>query len=714
MALETGNYINDLVITNPTSTDPKSAGDDHLRLIKTTIKNSFPNLVGSITPNQNDLNTLTNSATTGASGLNVTTQALGNSSTLAASTAFVAATAFSSALPAQTGNAGKFVTTNGITASWSYAGISTVNSTITTSATLSGTYLYVPVAMTALGQSVTLPAANTLSTGGPQYIIDNTKGGYPVGIRDNTGTLIMAVAAGGEAFVALKDNSTPAGVWSVTGTNLEPGLITIDNTFSSTYSSTVQAPFVALDANTSIHFAALSSGFAAFVVDNAGKVISTPVTVSSTANDLPYIAFKVSSTSVLVHYANATAYNTVVLSLTGTSPSYSLSVGTPAALTAPQGTNDRDSLIGAPKFIQLSGTSYLHTLTTAGGATQVQAVSVTGTAISVGTATSIIAASSVYASITAYPLTSTTALVLYKSGGAAPYANNAVVISVSGTTCTVGTPAALTGCASSLSAAPSSCQLSATKVLVQDDNNVAGSVIASAVTISGTTVTAGTALSVETGITTSFSYSSNNATRSTPHLWMIGSNSAGLWYLDSNSVSRVVVLNESAGTITAGAIQYRSISSATSNSSGFGSILPQGTAEFCSTIQRLANTAGYSNVISINKISGSTITTGNSIPIPSASANPISLHATRLSGGKYVYHGMSDSNNNMSSWPVFSSNGDAINYAGAISAPLLNDGVTVPRSVSSNRLVFLGTAYYGGTAGAATYSLRLINVEIAA
>lgn len=43
MALETGTYINDLVVTNPTASDKKNQGDDHLRLIKTLLKNSFPN-----------------------------------------------------------------------------------------------------------------------------------------------------------------------------------------------------------------------------------------------------------------------------------------------------------------------------------------------------------------------------------------------------------------------------------------------------------------------------------------------------------------------------------------------------------------------------------------------------------------------------------------------------------------------------------------------
>lgn len=40
MALETGTLPADLVVTNPTSGDPKSQGDDHLRLIKVAVKNA--------------------------------------------------------------------------------------------------------------------------------------------------------------------------------------------------------------------------------------------------------------------------------------------------------------------------------------------------------------------------------------------------------------------------------------------------------------------------------------------------------------------------------------------------------------------------------------------------------------------------------------------------------------------------------------------------
>ena len=48
MALESGTYINSLVSTNPAATDGLSQADDHMRLIKSTIKNTFPNVSGAI------------------------------------------------------------------------------------------------------------------------------------------------------------------------------------------------------------------------------------------------------------------------------------------------------------------------------------------------------------------------------------------------------------------------------------------------------------------------------------------------------------------------------------------------------------------------------------------------------------------------------------------------------------------------------------------
>lgn len=42
LGLEIGQYISDLVITNPPSNDQMTQGDDHIRLIKTVLKNTFP------------------------------------------------------------------------------------------------------------------------------------------------------------------------------------------------------------------------------------------------------------------------------------------------------------------------------------------------------------------------------------------------------------------------------------------------------------------------------------------------------------------------------------------------------------------------------------------------------------------------------------------------------------------------------------------------
>ena len=59
MALEAGTYVSDLVATNPTGTDPRRQGDDHIRLIKNVIQNTFPNLTGAVTATQSQLDTVT-------------------------------------------------------------------------------------------------------------------------------------------------------------------------------------------------------------------------------------------------------------------------------------------------------------------------------------------------------------------------------------------------------------------------------------------------------------------------------------------------------------------------------------------------------------------------------------------------------------------------------------------------------------------------------
>ena len=79
MALETGTYVNALVSSNPASTDGLAQADDHIRLIKTTLKNTLPNATGAITASHSELNVL--------DGATATTAELNALSGLTASTA---------------------------------------------------------------------------------------------------------------------------------------------------------------------------------------------------------------------------------------------------------------------------------------------------------------------------------------------------------------------------------------------------------------------------------------------------------------------------------------------------------------------------------------------------------------------------------------------------------------------------------------------------
>ena len=58
MGLESGTYISDLVVTNPTGSDQRYTADDHIRLIKTVLKNTFPNVDGAVTVDEAILNSV--------------------------------------------------------------------------------------------------------------------------------------------------------------------------------------------------------------------------------------------------------------------------------------------------------------------------------------------------------------------------------------------------------------------------------------------------------------------------------------------------------------------------------------------------------------------------------------------------------------------------------------------------------------------------------
>ena len=153
MALEdlTGTkYIDDLVSTNPAAGDNVSEGDDHIRGIKNVLKTTFPNIDGAVTPTDTEINYVggvtsaiqtqidskTTNAThsgevTGATALTIADNVVDEANLKVSNTPtngyFLSAQSGATggmtwaevdALPSQTSNSGKYLTTNGSAASW--------------------------------------------------------------------------------------------------------------------------------------------------------------------------------------------------------------------------------------------------------------------------------------------------------------------------------------------------------------------------------------------------------------------------------------------------------------------------------------------------------------------------------------------------------------------------------------------------------------------
>ncbi|MGK3361626.1 phage baseplate protein [Citrobacter portucalensis] len=59
MPIETAQYINTLQPDWPQGVDPESAGDDHIRMVKQVLQNTFPNIDGPVTSTPDQINQIT-------------------------------------------------------------------------------------------------------------------------------------------------------------------------------------------------------------------------------------------------------------------------------------------------------------------------------------------------------------------------------------------------------------------------------------------------------------------------------------------------------------------------------------------------------------------------------------------------------------------------------------------------------------------------------
>jgi len=144
------------------------------------------------------------------------------------------------ALPSQTGNSGKYLTTNGTIASWGVINLSgyvpytgatgavnlgannlTANNVFTGFSTIAASGTQVVLTINSVpeiqvtgsgGQTIKLPDATTLANG-TTYRFNNNQSSGAILVNNNSNTLVVSVPSGGYVDVVLLSNSIAAGSW---------------------------------------------------------------------------------------------------------------------------------------------------------------------------------------------------------------------------------------------------------------------------------------------------------------------------------------------------------------------------------------------------------------------------------------------------------------------------------------------------------------------
>lgn len=493
------------------------------------------------------------------------------------------------------------------------------------------------VASSVLGRAVILPDATLLQVG-CQYVIRNT-GALPVALRSNGNALIGACTGGASVTALLLAQGSAAGTWDVSGDGYQPGLVTADNTFSATYTTGYHYG-ADLGGGLSVHVIGLAAnGFAAYCVDSTGRTVGTPVAVSTTSGATPRGIYTVSSTTAVIFWSESTDTKCAVVTASGTT----LSVGSTATLSGASILAGQ-SVSGAQHIAALSSTLYL--ISESSGTTLFSAaVSISGTTCTWGSRVDTAVTNIIASSVQLYRLTSTTALVGYLVGASAPYANTVRVLSVSGTTVTAGTAATVTGVENAAGAPVCNlCVLSSTLAMVVDTGNSTTTIKAASVTISGSSVTANTAITVE-GSLTAVGFGQMHTPSGwyqNPVLRALTSTTAVVCYHSDDSTyytSRAIVLSDSAGTLSTGTVVKGSIvNRAAAAVTGSGFVIPGDATTLPSAIVGTSGTGLARQTHYLNhSISGTTITPGQAIPsrIPLADLDSV-LSGVRLSSGDCI------------------------------------------------------------------------------
>jgi len=421
MSVETAPYINSLNTALPASNDPKSEGDDHLRVIKSAVKATFPNVTGAVTVTQTDLNTVPNLAPKASpvftgNPTGPTASATDNTTTLATTAmvqaALIASTGIGGQLPGQSGNANKFLKTNGSIASWSDD--SRIKLAPLAGGTLTDPYSHYTIAANA---SYTLPDITGTDSFGLIYPSNSTA--VPTTVTTSDGwSVATGATAGALRIVPPLSTVTAHGIWGSGVSMTPPTLSAITVTSgSNTVIGTAQ-----LDTNLVVVIHRSGSQVYAVAINTLTNTAGAPIAMMAYNNATGFGVWADSTTSFVVA-CNSGPSNTSFQagSVSGTT----ISLGTAAVLS-------KDSI----NTIKLNNGLYVANTNQTTG---LIALTVSGTTITAGTAVAAgafnAAAGNQY--IARSSNTEFLLAVIATGGGANARALSVCIGSVSGTTITL-------------------------------------------------------------------------------------------------------------------------------------------------------------------------------------------------------------------------------------------------------------------------------------
>jgi len=419
MSVETAPYINSLNTALPASNDPKSEGDDHLRVIKSAVKATFPNITGAVTVTQTDLNTIPNLAPKASPVFTgnptaPTVSASDNTTTLATTAmvqaALIASTGIGGQLPGQSGNANKFLKTNGLVASWSDD--SRIKLAPLAGGTLTDPNSHYTIAANA---SYTLPDLTGTDSFGLIYPSNSTA--VPTTVTTSDGwSVATGATAGALRIVPPLSTVTAHGIWG-SGVSMTPPTLASITVSGNGVLGTAQ-----LDTNLVVVIHRTAGQVYAVAINTLTNTAGAPIAMMAYQNATGFGVWADSTTTFVVA-CNSGPSNTSFQagSVSGTT----ISLGTAAVLS-------KDSI----NTIKLNNGLYVANTNQATG---LIALTVSGTTITAGTAVSAGAAGNAvgWSYIARSSNTEFLLAVLATGGGANSRALSVCIGSVSGTTITL-------------------------------------------------------------------------------------------------------------------------------------------------------------------------------------------------------------------------------------------------------------------------------------